>query len=1025
VGKRSIKKTINILLVTCLLVSITQFSGISTVFERYTFEVNASSPIDAGLLHQKLDELEAMMTHDQSDFFELYYLDIERYWTKENVQEGTETIVIQGEDISDASIDSFLETGSYDGRDHTLIWAAEQSEWVEYEVVVKEGGLYEMIMEYQAYTPEGNKGYKPTVMSVSINGEFPFREARAIEFPKLFRDDTPLQTDSYGDHVRPNPTEITQWQNRPFKDADGAYLYPLKWHFPEGTHTIRFETYEPIVIDQVTIRPQVKVEAYELVSSEYPSSALNTNEIQMIEGQFVTTKNDVSLQMISDNDPLMSPVATKSNILFNGLGGIQWRNGGDAASWEFEVPESGVYKIAMRTHQNFYSNRATFRNIYIDGIIPFEEMFAYRIPYSMSWEGITFESDEGVPFEFYLEKGIHTLTLEATYAPYNLVSKSSEKVTKALNDLNQDLNAMTGGTDDRNRTWNISQSFPEIPQRLELMKDVLQMMSDELIYTNGRLDNNSQSLITTVNDIKDMLDTPNEIPYSIDNIATIQQRIGVVRGNVVKVPLIIDKFYIAPYEQKLPKMKANLWQKMKVGFGSFFYSFNDERRMSYNEDEVLNVWMFMGRDYVNLLQEMANQYFTPETGIPVKIDLVPREELIVLANATGKAPDVAIGMSEGKPVEFAVRDAAESLSKYPGFNEMLEQYAPGAMLPYYFEDNYYAFPETQSFRVLFYRKDILDRLGLEVPNTWDEVFKMLPTLQQNHYNFFIPPSEFLTFIYQYGADFYTKDGMKTGLDTPEAFKAFKTVTDFFAVKGIDRQVPSFYQHFRDGFMPLGISDFNTYLEMMVAAPELHGWWGIAPLPGMEDANGVVERWSGGNLGMLSQGLGGFGGARMDSGGGGQTATMMFKNSQNKDWGWEFISWWLSAETQKRFGMNLEGFYGVEFRWNTANLEAFTELPWTHDELDVLLEQWRWYKAMMIVPGSYFIPRELQNAWNRTVLDGMNYRTSLEEGILNINREIHRKSIEFGFRNDLGEIIHTYDPPQVNEPWKGVDRYVND
>src|SRR5690606_34701655 len=104
------------------------------------------------------------------------------------------------------------------------------------------------------------------------------------------------------------------------------------------------------------------------------------------------------------------------------------------------------------------------------------------------------------------------------------------------------------------------------------------------------------------------------------------------------------------------------------------------------------------------------------------------------------------------------------------------------------------------------------------------------------------------------------------------------LTDMFRIYGIDQQVASFYQHFRDGTMPIGVADFNMYLQMTVAAPELHGWWGIAPLPGVPNENGEIVRWTGGN----------------------QSAAMMFEKSVNKEEGWKFLQWWLSAETQQRF-----------------------------------------------------------------------------------------------------------------------------
>ena len=39
---------------------------------------------------------------------------------------------------------------------------------------------------------------------------------------------------------------------------------------------------------------------------------------------------------------------------------------------------------------------------------------------------------------------------------------------------------------------------------------------------------------------------------------------------------------------------------------------------------------------------------------------------------------------------------------------------------------------------MFYRKDVLEELGLEIPNTWQELIEMLPTIQGNNMTIAIP-----------------------------------------------------------------------------------------------------------------------------------------------------------------------------------------------------------------------------------------------------------------------------------------------
>jgi ABC-type glycerol-3-phosphate transport system substrate-binding protein len=202
-------------------------------------------------------------------------------------------------------------------------------------------------------------------------------------------------------------------------------------------------------------------------------------------------------------------------------------------------------------------------------------------------------------------------------------------------------------------------------------------------------------------------------------------------------------------------------------------------------------------------------------------------------------------------------------------------------------------------------------------------------------------------------------------------------------------------------MPIGVADYNLFIQLSAAAPELNGNWGIAPMPGTPQSDGTISRWSGG----------------------GQTAGVIFKATKRKEQAWDYLKWWTSADVQERFGNDLESFNGVQFRWNTANIEAFSKLPWKPEDAKVIMEQWKWYKEVPNLPGGYFLNREITNAWNRTVVDGMNYRSSLEATVMDVNRELKRKQQEFGFIDKNGEPLKTMDLPVITKPWEGVDKYV--
>ena len=101
-------------------------------------------------------------------------------------------------------------------------------------------------------------------------------------------------------------------------------------------------------------------------------------------------------------------------------------------------------------------------------------------------------------------------------------------------------------------------------------------------------------------------------------------------------------------------------------------------------------------------------------------------------------------------------------------NVLEKQYYESSYISYQFNGGMYALPETQNFNVLFYRQDILDELGLEVPETWDDLISILPTITNNNLQVGIPSTErkvgntanpdlanYFCQLYQRGGSLYT------------------------------------------------------------------------------------------------------------------------------------------------------------------------------------------------------------------------------------------------------------------------------
>jgi ABC-type glycerol-3-phosphate transport system substrate-binding protein len=212
----------------------------------------------------------------------------------------------------------------------------------------------------------------------------------------------------------------------------------------------------------------------------------------------------------------------------------------------------------------------------------------------------------------------------------------------------------------------------------------------------------------------------------------------------------------------------------------------------------------------------------------------------------------------------------------------------------------------------------------------------------------------------------------SALDSPESMEAMKMWTGLFTNYKIEKQA-DFYNRFRSGEMPIGVADYSTYILLSTAAPELTGWWGMKPMPGIKQPDGKINRSTGG----LAQ------------------TGIIFKSSKMQDKAWQFLKWWTSADAQERFGSELEALLGVEARWNTANIEALKRLPWNKSDIDAIMEQWQWFQERQVVLGGYYTTRYIANMWNEIVLSGKIPRESIESGVKEINKELRKKREEFG------------------------------
>ena len=111
--------------------------------------------------------------------------------------------------------------------------------------------------------------------------------------------------------------------------------------------------------------------------------------------------------------------------------------------------------------------------------------------------------------------------------------------------------------------------------------------------------------------------------------------------------------------------------------------------------------------------------------------------------------------------------------------------------------------------------------------------------------------------------------------------------------------------------------------------------------------------------------------------------------------WEFMKWWAQADTQVRFGREIEALLGSSARYATANKEAFSNLAWSADDIAVLNEQWEQTVGIREVPGGYYTGRHISNAIRRVINEKSDPRETLIDYTITIDDEITKKRKEFG------------------------------
>jgi len=906
-----------------------------------------------------------------------------------DVKSATKSASIKGTAYQKSGTTAKVSTQTYDGVSALHIEDADMATW---EVTVPETGMYSIEIDY--YPVEG----KATSIerSLYIDGKVPFSEARALKMSKVWADEYTgefgvFRTDVIGNDIRPTKYEAPEWCTYVACDSTGYTVDPFQFYFEKGKHTLSLECVrEPIAISEIRLVPVVTYPSYEEKLAEWQAAGLTTQAIDPIKihAENPIRTSEQVIYPIYDRSSAITEPQDAALIRLNTIGSEKWQTNGQWVRYEVEVPAEGLYSIAVRFRQETLAGMYSSRRIIINGEVPFEEASYLQFNYNSSWQSCRLNDGE-TEFLFHLKQGVNTIEFEVTLGGMaNILNRVSATLDN-LNNAYLQILMITGASPDQYRDYNFGRLIPEAITTLAVEAQNLFGVWEELKTISGQNGSHIATLQTIATLVEKMASDEDEVAKNLNDFKTYLGTLGTWLNDSQAQALELDYIMIQSPDAKLPKASANFfeaaWFEIKAFILSFFSDYSTiGSTVEGSEEGAANVtmWYTDGRDQAQIVRQMIDYEYTPVSGISVNLKLVAGGSLLPSILA-GVGPDVAF-LGSADTINYAIRSAVLPLNHHEGFEEFTkENFAEAAMVPLTLYGETFGLPATMDFNMMFYRLDVFAELGIELPETWEDMYEILPILQNNKMEIAFPSQLAGTqmVLYQMGGDLYADEGKRINLDSNVGLTAFSTLCDLFE----KYKFPLTYNlatRFRTGEMPLAVAGYTTYNTLIIYASEIRELWEMVPLLGWENEDGTINNCSTATV----------------------SAIVMPRGAVDTESAWDLMKWFTSPEPQSRYANELVAVLGPAGKHHTANVKAFAELPWTAAEYKALEAQINNLEAIPEYPGGYIISRYVQFAFLAVYNDSADAVESMLDNITEINKEISRKRKEFGL--DYYEISYS-------------------
>ena len=313
-------------------------------------------------------------------------------------------------------------------------------------------------------------------------------------------------------------------------------------------------------------------------------------------------------------------------------------------------------------------------------------------------------------------------------------------------------------------------------------------------------------------------------------------------------------------------------------------------RVGAGDTTTLRFWA-MGREG-EVVEELAREFERANPGVLIDVQQIPwtaAHEKLLTAFVGKSTPDLA-QLGNTWISEFVQLNALEPLGQRVSASREVKpaSYFPGVWDTNVIDGELYGIPWYVDTRVLFYRKDVLQRAGFDsIPPTWAEWKQAMEAVKRvvgaESYPILLPVNEWVPVTIlglQAGSPLLADDATRGAFRDPAFRRAFEWYLELFrdglAPPVRDNEIANLYQEFARSSICMYITGPWNMGEFRRRLPEeLQDDWATSPLPSPD------EHWPGASVA-------------------GGSSLVLFRRSDHHDWAWRFVEFLSRPDQQIRF-----------------------------------------------------------------------------------------------------------------------------